>query len=248
MEIKGKILLHKSLYKTVVGEEGFLSTEAFAFFEDKLYLNLTVNFFSKSIEPFLIPFKRTSTDQDGFKIDFEVAGVSFVTSLFQPQENQGWIGPYDFEKSDFTWDNFYRKFSHTHLYDLYLNSSNSSEYLDAKSVFKIYKEKLLNYLDSLSLDLLNEEQEEEILEKKDLTDYYESFQEEEQKDEKYFDYAFEIINFKINLIESKIKSFSKEVPLENMNKEKLKLLLQKVINEGNFEKAAEIRDLLQKKV
>lgn len=248
MEIVGKVLLHRSLCQTLLGEEEFLSTETFAFFEDKLYLNLTANFFSKSIDPFLIPFKRVSMEADGFKIDFETAGVSFVVSLLKPQEGQGWVGPYDFEKSDFTWDDFYRKLPIEELYGLYSNFLNSREYLDAEFVFKIYKEKVSAYLDSLSLDLLNEEKENDALEKEDLTNYYESFEgQKQERDEKYFDYAFKIVDFKINLIESKIKNFSKRVPLENMDKKQLQSLMEKSINEGNFEKAAEIRDLISQK-
>jgi hypothetical protein len=234
VKIKGKILVHRPLSVSNVGEKGFLPIDAFRVFDDQLYFNIFSSFFLKEIDPFKIPFERNANDETSFEFDFQNVDISFFASVSEPKKSFGWLGPFQFNKSDFTWQGFYEKMNYEDLFELYKTKLDAEEYKEAKVIVGVYKSKLNSYYKTLELTELREYQDFFVESKGELEEYYLTI-EEEVRNEKYFDLLRGICDWEMELISFFIDIASSKLIKDITSIEELEALKDKCLAEENYE-------------
>ena len=147
MEIRGKILVHKALFASKVGEKGFVSQSVFNIYNMKLYINIKHSYFLKKHSDWNIPFERISNDDVGFVFDFISldVGMSLVQNIYKPKSKEGWIGPFDLDYDMFTWEEFYASFDVNKLRNSWQAAYSNYDYDTAKILLEVKQKKLKSY-------------------------------------------------------------------------------------------------------
>lgn len=140
IKIKGKVFIDNiSLAKAPVGIKAYFGTEAIAIYKKKLYLNTLSNFSSIRNDAFIVPFTRISEEEDGFAINFENVSLSTPPRSVEPKREHGWIGPFNIETEEFSWEAFYGEASLVNIVDICNDALEYPNSVFEKMIRKVYR-------------------------------------------------------------------------------------------------------------
>lgn len=246
MEIKGTIMVSPLMFQMEVGQESFLHSSAMILIEGSLFIDTRygVSILKNYEKNYIFPIKRTGDGIDDFEIDFNVIFFLYNQKLTEKEmdfiQNDPYIiGPYEV-KTEIYQPLQYREqtYPRMDLDELMESFTTINQYLeslpddikylgDKKTLKRLIQEKLGN----MPIDQLQ-----------NLEKDFEEIPEEENENGNFKNFwADEEILYFIRKKIAEAKNFS-TMTIEELENEK-----SEAINSGNYELAAEIQAIIDKK-
>jgi len=155
MKIIGNVLVHRSLFETKVGEKGYVHQTTFRLFEKKLYFYQIAPYFVELAGEFCVPFERIGEGEADFCFDFDQVPVSLQNQIEDPRKEEGWLGPFDVDLENFSFNRLYERTPVSELFDVWKDLVCASG--DFQEVQEIRRRKFNRYYQTAPLHEIEKE-------------------------------------------------------------------------------------------